>query len=684
VLFALPVGYAVAASLANLVGTSHPYTGSALDVDARAFELGGPLYQDPARGHTAVTYTPLFPMLIAGLNRLLDWEGWGILVTVLAALALAFAAGLLAYRPGGARRLDRALALAGAAGVAALTWWLVSFAPFDFLFESRQDHLAWALGLGGLMATPLATARGSRPLGVTAALALIAAFMTKQTAAVAGLAALLWLAVALRRGAVSKGHAAVFVAALALLGCGSLALLIALTDGWAWRLAFELPAGHPRTTGLGASLKQLVSAAGAAAAIAAAFGLAAVWGRPRPRPQRRPATARGQVVLALLLFLAVGLPAAIWFDQKIGSLHNQFLGVIWALGLLAGAAWRAAQSSAPRSVACGFAVVAMFVVSEADVLQRPLERVSVEVPDKVGVASFQEVPAGLRRFASTEGLYHQVYSAINPRTVYPGHFSLDELLSGGYQSRFLLRAFFDRRFGAVYRFNDIDRGPSYASALGRFEENYHWKLNQVLQARYLPWRNPPGALADALDVPDHQYQSPGVLRRRPGAEREAWMRRCFGPFAAGGVSWRIRAGGGFWCRSARSDGAISLRRTPAPWSEIVAEESVPWPQGRLVVHLPVVDGAFRVSCGAFGLLGRLSDPRTLKLSAGMGARRARARLRPRREGITIDFTTSPQPSLTAGGSNAVAGAPRQQDCTPSIEASRRSGAVVEPVGLAGR
>jgi hypothetical protein len=111
-------------------------------------------------------------------------------------------------------------------------------------------------------------------------------------------------------------------------------------------------------------------------------------------------------------------------------------------------------------------------------------------------------------------------------------------------------------------------GSIVASAYGRQEENYMWKLNQVIAARYtqVPW------------LP------PWLLARRPGPERAGWMRYCFGPFTAGGASFRIHRGGGFWCSFSREE--LQLVQAPVALSEVVTRQSV---RPRGVISLSVDD-----------------------------------------------------------------------------------------------
>jgi hypothetical protein len=128
-LFAIPVLSGVVTSLVNLGQTSDPYLGfatTATNVDAEAVFLGLPLYQDPAHGYTGLPLSPLFPTLVGGLDHLAIWSGWGIILSVCSAGALAAFAGALAYRAAVAAGAARLPLLGGAIGIGAIAWWLVS------------------------------------------------------------------------------------------------------------------------------------------------------------------------------------------------------------------------------------------------------------------------------------------------------------------------------------------------------------------------------------------------------------------------------------------------------------------------------------------------------------------------------------------------------------------------------
>jgi len=195
--FAVPVVSGIVATIGNLAGTSDPYLGfsnTATNVDAQAVFLGEALYADPDTGYTALPLSPLFPLLLGALNHVAVWSGWGILASTAASISLAALAGGLSFRSAVAAGAARGPAAAGAVGIAALAWWLVSFIPIDFLYEPRADQPAWALALAGLVLVPAAL-DGSRRAAVAAVILLTGGAWTKQPAGAAIAAAALWGAV---------------------------------------------------------------------------------------------------------------------------------------------------------------------------------------------------------------------------------------------------------------------------------------------------------------------------------------------------------------------------------------------------------------------------------------------------------------------------------------------------------
>ena len=293
-----------------------------------------------------------------------------------------------------------------------------------------------------------------------------------------------------------------------------------------------------------------------------------------------------RVATVLLLSLLVGLPLVVYFRQKVGADDNYYIAIAWSLALLAAIGYRRARMHTGPALVAGAAglglFAAMLVVSPTveatlknEVTVPGLERVVDDGPDPTEggwftvtfpqrglwpvVDRWQEVDPELRDYARTRSIYDREYGDLGFATrgeVWPSYYNFSGLLAAGRTPGFLLEAFLDRRFDAVNApFATDDNRERFVSGGGRWEDNILWKLNRVLEARYRPTDN----------VPSEYWE------RRPGPERDAWMRRCFGPFPVAGTSFRIDRGGGFWCRAGE---ALSLRDTPAPYSDVRTEEPV--------------------------------------------------------------------------------------------------------------
>lgn len=198
----------------------------------------------------------------------------------------------------------------------------------------------------------------------------------------------------------------------------------------------------------------------------------------------------------------------------------------------------------------------------------------------VPVKRWDSVPQDLTDYARDHLVYDQNRGALNARSrgaVWP---NIDNFLGevvAGHRPRYLLDALLDRRFDAVtYPFRwDKD---SFASGGDRAEDDFLWKLDEVVRARY---RSAPGIPA-------------GIRVRRPGPDPASWMRSCFGPFEVAGQTFRISEGGGFWCSPRGREGRIALVRTRARYSALRTAEPVRAMGGSLMVRLPEGTGRFRL------------------------------------------------------------------------------------------
>jgi hypothetical protein len=591
-LFAFPVIDALVGSVKSLLPLAHPFFAdlSGTAADASAVALGAPLYQDPSVGYTPLTYTPLYNVLGGGLDLIVDWDGWPQMLTFLAEFALIALAAWLAYRPAARAWPIRLATLGGAIGLGAIAFWLVEFVPFNGVFAPRPDMLAWAFSLAGLVLVPK-LASGSRTALVAAVVLLTLGWWTKQPVIVTALAAVVWLTVAAARGTAEWRTWAGFVGGLSLLGATSFGLAHVLTDGWSTAFVIEIPGdrGHPFT--LGRSIRDLQQAVSAAAVVAGAFWLAVVFAdgkRPRWWPGRSersaiPANARA-VGSVLLLFVLLDIPASLFFRDAVGAAHNQFLGIAWALGLLAALGWGVAQHARTGALAAAAIVVALFALSESPRTILWLhEQTTVLVPRKSQRAIIFQQPTELVELARDHLIYHPAYPGIgveDEADLYPGQDNVTSLTWSGRQPLHLVDALMDRRFDLVYPL-------ARAGGTGRWEDNYVWKINEVMRANYRQDADLPETFEAARIVP---YPFLGFVAgrpmlRRPGPPPAPWMANCFGPFEIDGISWRIAAGGGFWCRPGGRGPVLELVRTPARVSEIRADDYEGGEAGRIIVSV---------------------------------------------------------------------------------------------------
>ncbi len=679
-LIAVPVAIVIATMVARALDVSHPDLGFATTVnsDAEAFYLGETIYQDPADGFTGQLYTPLFPFLVSLLHRIDLWGGWPLLVNYAATFVLIGLAALLAFdRAATGRR--RILALVGALGMGLFAWWLVSTLPVNLLFEARSDHTAWALALSGLVLLAWRP-NGSVRLLAAAVLLLSAAFWAKQTTAVAGVAAAAWMIGSALVGAVGPRRALLFCVALLGINLAVLGLLNLATDGWEYYYDFELAREHPRFAEFWPSMREFWRYVAAAVAFPLLIGLAlAVSGRAWRRLGgvgallARSRDARLATILAL--FVVVGSPLAVYFRLKVGSEPNQYVGVLWGLGLLAALAWRGARADAASALLAVGLIGVLFVLA-----QRPGETVrGYWVPPLERTQHYAEVPPELVDYARSNLVWHQVQSDLNvepQRSLYPNFYNVVDLLAAGKQPLYLARAFLDRRFDAVAPIT-FPPGPTqvywdlYASGAGEEEENYIWKLNQVIAAGYAPAAGTPA----------------GFLARSAGPSRAPWMRGCFGPFELAGTDFGIRLGGGFWCRAGA--GAILLRDTPAPVSEIHALDPVDAVGGELGIRS---DGPVTVSLTgddghAWSLSLRPALDGPARLEATVDGERAGTAVEvpggvsSRALAISFEPAATGAPGVASDGRGVVARLPEVEGGDLSIKAARGSEARLELGGL---
>jgi hypothetical protein len=403
-----------------------------------------------------------------------------------------------------------------------------------------------------------------------------------------------------------------------------------------------------------------------------------------------PSSWGARFALVLSLFVVIDVPPSLYFIGASGAAHNVFVGIGWALGLLAagGLGWCATRPQALAAAAVG--VLGLFVVSESAPLQRRLHDHHVLVPPKsLRVLAYEEFP-GLRAYAARRTVYHPVFTDLNAQRTGRVYQSFDNsvaLLASGYQPGYLVGALLDRRFDVVYLLPE-DRRNERAAGTGKWEDNYLWKLNEVMRAKYQPLQPVPQSLRAAQSVPAGvvAITSPGVLERRLGPDPAPWMKLCFGPFRLAGLSWRIARGGGFWCRAGVASDTMRLVRTRAAVSELRADTAVSAAGTSLRLRLPGT-GWVAVAGGTgderWTLRGRTVAGRRLALRLESGGRLFEATVA-RRGAVTLAFTDrgSVRGGLqVAPDGRITATIPRNATGPLSVRASRASRAAFDLGGL---
>jgi hypothetical protein len=559
---------AVAVTVVRLVQLGHPlpgFIGGATNSDALQLYHGQGLYHDPATGYAGSIYSPGTAAVVSVLDRLVLWSGWVLLLGYTASIPVGALAGRLAYR-GGYGGWRRRSELAAAAGFGAFGWCFITALQNPSLYEGRVDHLAWLLAFAGLLLVPRAGS-GSRRALIACVVLFTAAIWVKQSAVAAPIAALVWLLTVTRSPARTRTALAL---GGALLAVNALLATVAViwSHGWAYRWLIELGLRQPVLFGRGHIVGEFLGDHAVLLACLAVLVFAAVMLSPSP-PSRWWERSLPSHVSLLGIFIVVAAIVAYSARRKQGGEDNDYIPVTWALVLLAGAAFGAARAHLRGQVAGAAVIIAVVVASQWTWFAHGLDRRGIRLPTfhptGTWLSGAANVTPATWPFARSRSFYDwtgTIWSHDDVDRGYPPMISFLNALSDGRSPRYLTNAFLDRRFAALSPFPDVfETGPieRYASAQGRYEDGFIWKLNRVIASRY----------QRVAGVP------PGVLVRRPGPEPARWMRRCFGPFQLGALSLSIRHGGGFWCAGAPGSDVLELVRTPARTSEVVTTGDAP-------------------------------------------------------------------------------------------------------------
>jgi hypothetical protein len=605
--FALPVAAGVVVSVIHLAGTAHPGAGwsNVTNASTAASYSGARLYQDPAAGFTGGIFPPLLPWAGSALDHVTFWSGWVILLTILASVAMATRLSVLAYAPQGTARLDQLAAIAGAVGIGALTWWLTSSLSYDFLLDGRVDQPAWVFAILGLLLVPDAVS-GSNRAWMGALVLITASVWTKQTSLTAVLATGAWLPIACVAHVGRWARAAWLMLALIVLNAAIFVLGDVSTDGWLRFFLIDVARDQAITASKGAVWhefsRSMILPGAIVAIIALAGGAALIMGLRRAediRSLRRVAAAirsdervMRDVALATLMvvFIAIAAVGALYARRKQGTTDNQYIGIVWGLGVLAALAYRYAVTRWAGAAVVALLSVLLLGLTQADALTQRLARRGITVPPLTHVERWNDVDPAIRAFVRTHDVYWGLVPDVNAwagvaqdparrRRIYPAYFDVLDLLAGGRQPLYLADALLNREFDAVQALPDDPGYEAYASAYGKWEENYIWKLNTIIESRYAASPTAPA----------------GFLVRRRGPEPARWMRTCFGPFRFPGGKLEIGRGGGLWCQLRPRSYRITLRDTPAPVSELRARDPIDHLAGTLKVELPAERATFNIN-----------------------------------------------------------------------------------------
>ena len=355
-LVAVPVVLGVLITLGRILSTRYPDLGFTQTVsdDAKALAVGVTLWAKPGQQYTGALYAPFMPALLVPLYRVFWWDGWALLVSTFSGVGLATLVGGVAASGHGRPTWERVV---GGVGLGGIAFWIVTTNPWHAIYTGRVDELAWLFAMSGLCVLALSVAHHWTRIW-PAALLLTAAVWTKQPtagAAIAAVAAATWWA---SSGTMSWRSWRRFVAVLALANVALLTVLMAFTHGWIWFNLIELAArkhSNPAIVKYFSDVAHLF----ALPVIAVAVAWAAGW--QAKRAQIAPRSFVALLATLLCAFLIIQFVPAFVAVRQQGNSVNEYIGMMWALGLLLALAHREAHWS-PRAMTAGIVVYAAISV----------------------------------------------------------------------------------------------------------------------------------------------------------------------------------------------------------------------------------------------------------------------------------------------------------------------------------
>jgi hypothetical protein len=586
VAFGVAIGVGIVGTVWGVVHLSHPAPGHGYTVlnDAIQISTGHWPWQDPANGYVGLIYPPVFSGVVAAFLRLHMWSGWTIVLSILSSLALAAMVAKTAYRRVGTPSATSARVLEAAA-VGLVGLWLVTCSPTPGL-DGFPDPAAWALALGGLLLVPRALT-GSRGAMVAAVVLMTLGFWTKQHAQGAITVAVVWGVMAAVAGVVAWRRVALLTASLAVANVAIFGFLYVTSDGWAYYYIFQMARDHAwGVMPMQILLKGDWQIGWLPLAFTAVMLMAAGWAnvdrrlgwRGRALVQDRDV----QQLVLLLLFVICVTPVAIFSQRHQGSTESQLIGPLWGLALLAAFGWRLSGHRLGARIVTGLAVVVLaslslqFGNSGADEVLK-LTGMN-RIREAVTITHFPQVREDLLAAARDHTVYDWYHVDLGMEGDHvPSSAIVCDVTAAGLSAGALERDFLTRRYDLVMKAPRPYSSRSCAG-FGKWEANYFWKLNALIDVGYRPNRR--------------RYAA-DVLERRPGRAPVATLHelaRCFAPYRLGGVLFRIGMGGGFWCQSTPTDPRLRLRLIPLSPSVVLTDGTVTSATGSIVITLPAGSG----------------------------------------------------------------------------------------------
>jgi hypothetical protein len=576
--FGAAIALGILLTLWELIGMAHPAPSFGYYIYDDALQMYGGHwpYQDPAVGYVGLLYPPLHTALLAGLLHIHKWSGWGPVVHTIAQVALAGIVASVAYRRDGVPRA-KALRVLEAIAFGLVAEWLISSNNSLGPNGAGPDVMAWALGLSGILLVRRGL-NGSRRALIWSIVLLSAAFWSKQPALAAAMAATCWAVLAAVLGVTTWRRAAGFIAAMAVVNLVVFGALMLATHGWLLFYMYELGSRHNWGTrsygwiiGRAWPWFRLELAFAAVLLVPGAVG----WARGRrvavPRRLRALAADQdAQTFAILLIFLVIATTMETFFQRKQGADLEHLLGQLWALMLVAALAWRCAGRTARTRLGAGLVVGALAILG---LLAGGPAVTGLRLREIVTVQHYESREEVLDTLSSIGlSVYQQRTGDVGVRDgIMPPNYSVCDMTAAGLPATGFERELAARRWDVIVA--PFAAWEAYCSGFGKWEENYFWKINVLIDTGYYVGT---------------QFPVPLVVRRPdPAAARTAHqLLHCFAPYRLAGVLFRIGHGGGFWCQATWTVPKLRLDSIPAGRSQILTDGTVTSLEGSLVITMP--------------------------------------------------------------------------------------------------